>query len=192
MNPELKAIKESLEKTNRMLNQAQVLTHIGSWEMELSSGKIYFSDEALKIYGIQTEKDYFMYEEFLKLVHPEDISLIENMTNKPQTGKISLEFRMIKPDGAIRNIFELAEFLFNENGKPTHIIGTIQDITEKKELEKEIKLQQQKIDTMAKRFQALIRESTDVFEILAPDGTIIYISEACEQVIGYKPEERML
>jgi hypothetical protein len=60
----LKAINKKLGKANRMLTQAQILACIGSWEMDLSGGRIYGSDEARSICGIQTEKACLPYEEF--------------------------------------------------------------------------------------------------------------------------------
>src|SRR5690554_7581009 len=86
-----------------------------------------------------------------------------------------------------KNIFKK----LTKNEELTPSAETIQDITEKKKLEKEIEYKQEEINKLQKRFQILIQESDDVFEIIDPDGTIRYISEATERVIEYKVEERV-
>lgn len=58
-------------------------------------------------------------------------------------------------------------------------------------LQQALKHKQEEMNLMRKRFEALAQKSIDVFEIIAPDGTIKYMSEASEKVIGYKPEERI-
>lgn len=67
----------------------------------------------------------------------------------------------------------------------------IQDITEEKELKKLINHKQEEIDRLQRGFQVLIQESSDVFEIIKPDGTIKYISDSVERITGHKPEERI-
>lgn len=95
-----------------------------------------------------------------------------------------MEFRIVRPDGGIRTVHQIVEFVYDKDGNAITIYGTIQDITDKKKLEEDIaKIQ--------KRFYSLVKISTDVFEILKPDGTIIYISEASSKVLGYTPEERI-
>lgn len=180
-----------MNKAHKVLAQAQALSHVGSWELDLTNNRSYWSDEYYRILGITHEQYDNTHESFLKFVHPDDIEIIENLMKNPSAEPVELEFRIIKQDGSVRNIYELMEFVFNENGKPIYLYGTIQDITEKKQLQKEIESKQDEINKMQKRFQVLVQESNDVFEILSPDGTILYISEASEKVNGYKPEERV-
>lgn len=71
------------------------------------------------------------------------------------------------------------------------LIGTQQNITEKKKLEKEIEVNQETIEKIKRKYQVLIQEANDVFEIITSDGTIVYLSDASERVIGYRPEERI-
>ncbi|HHV72938.1 MAG TPA: EAL domain-containing protein, partial [Clostridia bacterium] len=158
---------------------------------DLAKYKIYYSDEAYKILGIKPEEYDNTYESFLKYVHPDDVKKIENLLENPCKDPYKLEFRIIRPDGSIRNIYQLVEFVFDDAGNPYFIYGTIQDITEQKNLQAEIERKQEEINKIQKKYEVLVQESTDVFEIIASDGTIKYISKASETVIGYKPEERL-
>lgn len=112
------------------------------------------------------------------------------MKNPPKE-PFDLEFRIIKSDDSVRNVHQRVEFIFDKNGIPIYAYGTIQDVTENKKLLKEVEYKQKEVNTIQKIFQVLVHESSDVFEIIAPDGTIKYISEAVEKVTGHKPEERI-
>jgi len=181
---ENKILEQELKKHHRIIAQGQALAHIGSWEMDLATYEIHWSDEAERIYGFTQEQYANTYEGFLKMVHPDDVEVIERILNNPSDKPTELEFRIIRVDGTIRNIYEIAEFAFGEEGKPLYLYGTIQDVTEKKQMEEEI-------NKIQRRFKVLVQKSNDVFEIIDPDGTIRYISDASSRVIGYKPEERI-
>lgn len=186
-----KILELELKKSIKTITQAQVLAHVGSWEMDLVHNKIYYSDEAYKILGIKPEQFDKTYEDFLKYVHPDDVKKIENILENPGKKPCKLEFRNIRPDGSIRNIYQLVEFIFDDSDNPIYIYGIIQDITEQKELQKAIREKHKEIKRIQRKYEVLVQESTDVFEIIAPDGTIKYISKASEKVVGYKPEERI-
>lgn len=179
-----KILEQELMKKHRIIAQGQALAHTGSWEMDFTNNKIYYSDESYRIFGITQEQYDNTYEGFLKFVYPDDVKVIEEMLRNPSDKPIELEFRIIRSDGTIRNIYQLVEFVFNEEGKPLYLYGTIQDVTEKKMLEEEI-------SKIQKRFKVLVQKSKEVFEIIDSDGTIKYISDASSRVIGYKPEERI-
>lgn len=188
---ENKLLQQKLEKSNKILSRAESLGHVGSWELDIIQNKLYFSDETYRIYGIAPEEYDGTYEGFLKLVYPDDVEIIESMSKYPPKGPVSIEFRVIRSDGSIRNVYQRVEFIFDEEGSPIYVYGTIHDITEKKELGKAIEYREKEIQKIQKRFQVLVQESNDVFEIITPDGVIKYISASAEKIIGYKPEERI-
>jgi len=189
---EKKLLEEKLKKSYKNLAEAQQLAHIGSWEMDIARNKNYWSEETYKIFGITSEQYDGSYEGFLKFVHPDDIGMMQNILKNPPGEQIfDMEFRIIRADGSVRNIYELMEFKFDKDRKPSFIHGTIQDITEKKILEKKFEASQERISNIQRRFQVLVQESSDVFEIIASNGTIQYISQSAEKILGCKPEERI-
>jgi len=188
---ENKILEEKLMKSYNIIAQAEALANIGSWEMDIKNNQLIFSDEAMKIYGLDPEEFDNTYESFLKIVHPDDLFIFDDLIKCPRKGPFNLEFRFMKPDGSVGYIYQSIEFLFNEEREPILVYGTIQDITEIKELENELIEKQREKARLEKRFETLIRESNDVFEILDKDGTIIYISDAVERVTGYKVEEKL-
>lgn len=184
--------RKYLEKNYKNLIQAHGFEYIGSWEMDLVLNKSYLSEEAYRIFGITSEQYDGTNEGFLKFVHPDDINIINNYINNPiKDHSYDMEYRIINKEGCIRNIYQIIESISDEQGNITYLYGTIQDITEKKEIRDILGQTQETINRIQRRFQVLVQESSDVFEIISPDGTIQYISPAIEKIIGAKPEERV-
>lgn len=179
---ERKGLENQLKDSLRVLNHVQTLTKIGSWEIDLVRNHSYTSDEAFEIYGMNREDYGNTYESFLELVHPNDRADIDAVLQNPPLEPIDMEFRIIRPDQSVRYVYEKIEFIFDEDHEPIHIYGTIQDITEKKELERQV-------EEVRERFKTLIREAEEVFEIVSPSGEILFISDAVERVLGFDVEE---
>jgi diguanylate cyclase (GGDEF)-like protein/PAS domain S-box-containing protein len=188
---ERKLLELKLEESYKNLAVAQELAHTGSWKLDIINNKSIWSEEAYRIYGITPEQYDGTYEGFLKYVYPEDISIIHDLLEDPPTEPFDMEYRIIRSDGSIRYVYQRVIYKFDDKGNPTDIYGTIQDITDKREMEKSLEVKQEEIIRMQKKAQIMIQNSIDVFEIISSDGTIKYMSDVAERVIGYKAEERI-
>ncbi|WP_186843791.1 EAL domain-containing protein [Acetobacterium tundrae] len=186
----IKLMEKEMRYMKKTLDNAQRLANLGSWEINVAQNINFLSEEALRIFGI-TVADYDgSMEKFMRLIHPQDRKSLEILLKDPPQGKpFTMEYRIIKKDGAIRNLFQMGETKLNIDGNPTRIYGTIQDITEKKEMQKDIENKQRELDSIEERYRVLVQESGDVYEIIKPDGTINYISDTFTKVIKYKPEK---
>lgn len=183
-------LKIDLEKKNRDLIRAQHISKIGSWELDLNKGVQYWSDGMFKIYGIKEYNHEVVYEDIFKFVHPEDLFKIDNyLINPPKEKYTVTEYRIIRTDGNIRDIYCLTETTFDNNGKVISICGTIQDVTEMKEMAKKIEEEKRIIEIQKRRFEFLIQNSNDCFGIISPEGTILYSSSAVERILGYTVKE---
>lgn len=188
---ENKLLQTKLENLNRILTRTEALAKVGSWELDIVNNKSLWSDETYKIYGVKPEDYDGTFEKFLKYIHPEDIPMLENALNNPPKTSFPMEFRFMKQDGSTGYVYQIAEFIFNKDNKPIYVYGTIQDVTELRELEKKVEAKQNELSKLQKKFQVLVKESLDVFEIITTDGTTKYISDATEKITGYKVEERI-
>jgi len=122
-----KKAEEELRKREMLLNTAQRIGHMGSWELDLTTGLIYASEEALKIYGVENRP--FTITEAQKA----SLSQYRQVLDQAMTGLIrgelpyDVQFQIIRQsDGAIRHVHSVAEY----NPQTNKVIGTIQDITE--------------------------------------------------------------
>ena len=185
---EIKKLENEIVFIKKNLEQAQRLAKIGSWEMNIERNENFMSNEALRIFGIIADEFKGTFEDFLSRVHPEDRSIItDSMDGQLTEDPFELEFRVIRKDGTIRDVFQIAEFTLDKNGQVLRAYGTIQDITEKKEYQRAIEIKQNEIEKIQQRTKMLIQESGVVFEIINAEGIICYISDTSQKVINYDP-----
>lgn len=124
-----------LQSENR-LNKAQEIAHLGSWELDVVSNTLTWSDEVYRILGLQPQGFIATYEAFLEAVHPDDrqavhSSYAESLREGRDTYEI--EHRVVrKLTGEIRYVHEKCEHVRNGSGKIIRSVGMIQDITERK------------------------------------------------------------
>ncbi|PIQ88721.1 MAG: hypothetical protein COV72_06865 [Candidatus Omnitrophica bacterium CG11_big_fil_rev_8_21_14_0_20_42_13] len=141
---ELKETKEALEAAKDNLTRAQAVARIGSWHLDIITNKLAWSDETLRIFGFDSGTQ-LSYEKFLEIVHPDDRDYVNNSWQAAlQKQPYDIEHRIIV-GGKIKWVREKAEVEFDNQGKPISGIGTVQEITGRKEQEKELHLLRQEL-----------------------------------------------
>ena len=138
---ERKKAEESLQRSEYNLLEAQRIAHVGSWSLHLESGESTCSDEMLRIW----------YKEILERIHPEDRERVKREINKAITNNTGYEavFRLVIPGQGERIIYGLGHVEKDSDGKPCFIIGTGQDITERKKAEENILKYQKQLKSLA-------------------------------------------
>ncbi len=134
---ERKKIENELRRSRENLARAQHVAGIGSFERDLISGKIEWSDEFLRIWGVESKPSHGTAELLLSLVHPEDRQRFMEGRDAALGRKenSALDFRIIKPDGSERILHREYGVMFDGAGKAVRMFGTVQDITERKKIE---------------------------------------------------------
>jgi PAS domain S-box-containing protein len=129
-----------LKKKEQRLARAQQIANLGYWEYDLITEKIYLSDGALKIFGLQKE-NYYDTTILLKIVSPRDRAHVRRVIARcVARGRISqLEFTIQRYDGHSRVLFGSAELSHDKNEKPYIVAGVVQDISERKDAEEQAK-----------------------------------------------------
>ena len=179
---EEKTEENNYKKLQSGLLQAQSLANIGHWELDLVSNKLYWSDEVFRIFGLKPQSFGATYEAFLSHIHPEDIGLV----NDHYTNSISEKrgyhviHRIIRKDGSIGYVEERCEHEFDDVGNVLRSIGTVHDITDKKEAKDELTL-----------VYEVFARMTDGVIITDSSQRIIKINDAYTKMSGYKFEELM-
>ncbi|HEO66152.1 MAG TPA: diguanylate cyclase, partial [Spirochaetes bacterium] len=137
---ERKTMEEILRKNEFNLARAQQIAHLGSWELNVVNQREVWSDETYRILGFNPNQFSPTHEQFLKSAHPDDRELIkQGLTEAIDNGKpLSMDYRIIQPDGTQRYVHLEGELLFDQDLKPSLIIGIIQDITQIKESEERL------------------------------------------------------
>lgn len=130
---ETKNLVEDLRKSKMLLEKSQAIAHLGSWELDLNTNKLTWSEEVFRIFGIEPGSAEFSYDDFLSLVHPEDRELVAKVyTDSVNSGESSyeIEHRIIRRNtGEIRYLHEKCEHFRDQEGKIISSVGMVQDIT---------------------------------------------------------------
>lgn len=152
-----KLVAQKLYQSQVRLLASQHIALIGSWEVDLSGpdpilGKhTYWSEEKFRILGLDPDKTEPTGQNLLKVVHPEDRSLFVKKFNAAiRYGKAyNFEHRIVWEDNSVRIVHERGEVIMDKkSGKPLKMIGTIQDITERKEEEEALKKSEANLRTI--------------------------------------------
>lgn len=133
-----KAVEKDLEKSESRLREAQFIALIGSWEIDLRTNQLFWSDSLYVIFGIDHSAPVSR-ELFESMIHPDDRdSSIEGMNSAfDALQNSSFNFRFIKSDGELRYGYAESRFEFDNNGNPLRIFGIVKDTTQRMQAEKE-------------------------------------------------------
>lgn len=187
-----KKAEEALRKSEASLTNAQRLAHVGSWDWDLISGQMHRSEEVYRILGVSAEETDLSYEAYLELVHADDWENVVRTFEASLAGRIrhQMDYRIIRPNGEIRVIREEGEVMFDDDGQPVSMSGTVQDITERKRTEDALRDSEQKyrtiIDTANEGFWRL---DTGLKIIEVNDALCRMLKCSREDLIGMCPFE---
>ncbi|WP_243369891.1 PAS domain S-box protein [Geotalea sp. SG265] len=180
-----KRVEEALRSSESLLALAQKISHLGSWDWDVVSNTITWSDEMYRIWGVDRDSFSVTYESTFSMVHPEDRERVNRAMNEALYANklFNMDYRLILSDGRVRTVAVQGEVAFDEGGKPIRMDGTTQDITWRQEAEDALRRSEEKF---AKAFHA----SPDWIVISrAGDGKYIEVNEAFLDITGYSREE---
>jgi len=126
---------QALRKSQTDLANAQRIAHLGNWEWTLATNAFHLSEEGYRILGLPEPDRCGTGDAYWQVVPAEERALVRDAFESVvarQTPHLSLDHRIRRPDGSIRIVHQEGEVARNEAGDPTALVGTIQDITERK------------------------------------------------------------
>jgi PAS domain S-box-containing protein len=171
------------KKNEDNLAEAQRIASLGSWEWDILNGKIVFSDQMYIIYGLDPKQKISKPREALNLVHPNDRrDMMEAINKSFLSGSCNLEFRHLRENETIVFLNIRGVVNYDVDGKPFKMNGTVQDITERKNVE--LKLQES-----IQRYTSLKNYNHDAIFSLDLAGDIINTNSMAEKLTGYKVQE---
>ena len=188
---ERKRVENTLRQSQANLAAAQRITHFGSWEVELTdlrrlnNNKTSWSDEVYRIFGYEPGQFEVSINDFFNSVHPTERSTVRRAFLEAVSYRqnLNIEYRIVLPHGSVRIHHGQAEVLYEEkSGKPLKFIGTVQDVTERRQAE-------DKIRESKEWLQAVFDASRDGI-VIEDDGKIVYTNKFFAQFFGHEtPEE---
>jgi PAS domain S-box-containing protein len=181
---ERKRADEALRQSQSMLNRAEKIANIGSWEWDIRSGEQIWSEQTYRIFGVESEQSTLSFESFLAYIHPDYRQLWEQAIEDALYGKkpYDIEYQILTPRSTTCWAHSRGEVVFDENGQPISMVGTVLDITERKLME--IALQESE-----EKFRLVADFTYDCETWLDPKGNYNYVSPSCERLTGHHAED---
>ena len=135
-----KRAEDALRLSEASLAEAQRIAGLGNWDWDIVTNELLWSDEIFRIFGWEPQAFGATYETFIGFVHPDDKGLVTTAVDEALVNNsYSIDHRIVLPSGEVRYVHEQAEVAYDDSGTPVRMIGTVQDITELKQLEEERK-----------------------------------------------------
>lgn len=138
---ERKRAEEVLRHSQASLANAQRIARLGNWDWDIATNELRWSDEIYLIFGLAPQEFGATYEAFLHSVHPDDRASVRRSVDDALFRKLpySIDHRILLPDGTERIVHEQAEVTCDSGGTPLWMAGTVQDITERKKAEDQLR-----------------------------------------------------
>lgn len=154
---ERKRADRALKKSETLLKESQQMAHIGSWELDLRSDILFWSDENFHIFEVNPASFDSSYEAFLAAIHPDDRAMVDKTYTDSLKNRtpFTMVHRLLFPDQRVKFVQEWCETQYDHAGHPIRSIGTTQDITERKLAEERLGESYKELEKLTTHLEAV-------------------------------------
>jgi PAS domain S-box-containing protein len=149
-----KTAADQLLRSEMQLKSAQRIAQIGSWELDMTTNSLNWSEEMYRIFGFSSSETLDP-NLILERVHPEDLDMLKQLRKK--LAPFIVEYRILRPDGEVRYIQSRGEVMYNAEGQPEKMLGTSQDITDRRRADEQLRSSREQMRALSAHLQ-FIRE----------------------------------
>lgn len=177
---ERRRAERALEKTVALLSQSEEISHVGSWELDVGTGRLVWSDELYRIYGLEPRGISPSDQAYREILHPDDCDAVAaayaDALRRKREGYESTH-RLVRPGtGEVRHVHEKCAFERDETGAVQRVFGMVQDITDRQEADEALRASEEKY--------RLLVENAGEAVFVAQDGMLKFTNPATERIIG--------
>jgi PAS domain S-box-containing protein len=176
-----KATDAQFRLQTTQLTEAQRFANLGSWTWDAATGKVNWSDQLLKIYGVAAKGFGGTFEDFFGRVHPDDRARVkETISNAFGAARpFRLEERILRPNGEVRHLISSGEIIRDDNGTPIGMLGVCQDMTDRQMVETSLR-------TTEEQYRLLVDSVRDyAIYMLDRNGIIVSWNVGAARIKGY-------
>jgi two-component system, cell cycle sensor histidine kinase and response regulator CckA len=192
--------REQPQASESRLQRAQAVAQVGIWELDLATRVLWASDEAFRLYGLTRTADNNLPLALVQSVPlPEHRARLDDALAALRVGQrpYDIEYQIRRPsDGAIRHIHSLAEVARDVGGRPTTVLGTLQDITESKAAAAALAAALERSEEMfaalkasEERARMIFEQAADAILVADAQGRIMVANQRAVELTGYSREE---
>ncbi len=185
---QLKRVEEKLRKNEQLMEEAQALAHVGSWEWDIQTGEVDWSNEVYNIFGLDPVHFKPQIDVVMRRFHPEEQKKHQETIAflKDNRGKFTFEARILLPNHSVRQVIYASRGQYDHQGRLTKIIGSVHDINERKEAEKTL-------NEVLEFNKKIISESPVGIAIYdAESGQCITANESIGKLVGAAKDQVLL
>ena len=166
------------------LAEAQQIARLGSWEWEIATDRVIWSDELYRIYGVHPDRFPGSYGSYLDKVHADDRARVARVieTAVAERRAWSLDYRIVRPDGEVRMIHARGEVVLDDQGRPSIVRGTAQDVTENRRVEDALRAAEQ-------LFRRAFDDAPIGMALIDLEGRWLRLNRSISQMLGRTEQE---
>ncbi|NKB37763.1 MAG: EAL domain-containing protein [Gammaproteobacteria bacterium] len=183
----LRNLRDDLQKAEAILVEAQKISEIGNWEIDLLAGKAKWSEEVYRIFNADPDKVEATSENFFTFIHPDDLPLVKNIySDSVEKGEAyEITYRLLLNDGITKYINERCRTFRNDENIPIRSVGTIQDVSSRTLTENALKESEA-------NFRGIYEQAAVGVALISSDtGQILSVNKRCCDIVGYSEEEML-
>lgn len=176
-------MEQEVELSNKRLNEAQRIAKVGSWELDLATGHLHWTDEIYRLFEIDQKKFGATYEAFLNAIHPDDREAVNAAYTGSLTDRLPYQIvhRLRMADGRVKYVEERCKSDFDDKGQPLRSVGTVQDITTQHQIEQALR--------QSEIFFKSVFDNAAVGMMLVENGCAARVNQAFVRLLGYTLQE---
>lgn len=192
---ERKQAERGLREHERLLSAAQEIARLGSWELDVATGRLMWSNEVYRIFGMTPQESAPTYESFLAAVHPEDRAAVDAAYSgslRDGSDGYEIEHRVIARDtGEVRYVHEKCIHVRDRSGRVCRSLGMVHDITARRRAEAALRQSEE-------RYRLLFEQMTSGFALHETDSEdptqmgeyrYVAVNPAFERLVGLRAQD---
>ena len=178
-------IDNELRENEASLSAAQSIAHVGSWNWDIQTGALRWSDEIYRIFGLEPQAFPATYDAFLEHIHPDDIDAVTAAVSDAvgdERKDYNINHRIIRKSGEVRYVHEKGIVFTDDKNNPIRMLGAVHDITEQINSQHELN-----------QFKSTLDKTSDCVFIFKADESLrfTYANSGAKKQIGYGLDEML-
>jgi PAS domain S-box-containing protein len=184
--------EDALKASEARLVEAQRLAKIGSWERDLRTENLYWSDEVFRIFGFAPNAFTPTMDAFIGQIHPDDLAIYRagGIKAREEGAPFDIEHRIVRPDDTTRIVRERATLIYGADGELEKAIGTVEDVTEMRQAQRALQRSERQLRIITDSLPVLIAHLDNDRRFVSVNRTAAdWLARPVEEILGKRPED---